>query len=167
MCKAFNQCQWKFQLWLHKVSTKNIELVFTASTKIKNYCLFLLLLSSISERRKQYDTIFKWTIVNFQVVANKKPNLLVGSLICGAIPIRDPHNKWYCPDYMFSRKVYPNYLSGTSYLMSRSTALSLYEAAPKVPIFHLEDIYVSGILAEQVSQRLITKLKRWITALSK
>ena len=86
----------------------------------------------------------------FQVVANKKPNLLVGSLICGAVPIRDPHNKWYCPDYMFSRKVYPNYLSGTAYLMSRSTALSLFEAASKVAIFHLEDIYVTGILAEQV-----------------
>jgi beta-1,3-galactosyltransferase 1 len=53
------------------------------------------------------------------VVGNKKPNLLMGSLICGAVPIRDPHNKWYCPDYMFSRKIYPNYLSGTAYLMSR------------------------------------------------
>jgi hypothetical protein len=84
------------------------------------------------------------------VVGNKKPNLLVGSLICGAVPIRDPHNKWYCPDYMFSRKVYPNYLSGTAYLMSRSAALTLFEAAAQVPIFHLEDIYVTGILAEQV-----------------
>ncbi len=84
------------------------------------------------------------------MVGNKKPNLLVGSLICGAVPIRDPHNKWYCPDYMFSRKVYPNYLSGTAYLMSRSAALTLFEAAAQVPIFHLEDIYVTGILAEQV-----------------
>ena len=56
---------------------------------------------------------------------------------------------------MFSRKVYPNYLSGTAYLMSRSTALSLYEASVKVPIFHLEDIYVTGILAEQVNFRSI------------
>ncbi len=69
------------------------------------------------------------------MVGNKKPNLLVGSLICGAVPIRDPHNKWYCPDYMFSRKVYPNYLSGTAYLMSRSAALTLFEAAAQVPIF--------------------------------
>ncbi len=87
----------------------------------------------------------------FQVVGNKKPNLLVGSLICGAVPIRDPHNKWYCPDYMFNRKVYPNYLSGTAYLMSRSTALTLFEASIQIPLFHLEDIYVTGILAEQVN----------------
>ena len=32
----------------------------------------------------------------FQVVeTNKKPNLLLGTLICGANPIRDPYNKWY------------------------------------------------------------------------
>ena len=31
----------------------------------------------------------------FQVVeTNKKPNLLLGTLICGATPIRDPYNKW-------------------------------------------------------------------------
>ena len=95
--------------------------------------------------------------LNLQVVGNKKPNLLVGSLICGAVPIRDPHNKWYCPDYMFSRKIYPNYLSGTAYLMSRSTALTLFEAAAQIPIFHLEDIYVTGILAEQVEELFISR----------
>ena len=48
------------------------------------------------------------------VQANKKPNLLLGSLICNAIPIKDPYNKWYVPSYMFSGKRYPNYLSGKS-----------------------------------------------------
>ena len=46
------------------------------------------------------------------VQSNKKPNLLLGSLICNAIPIKDPYNKWYVPSYMFSEKRYPNYLSG-------------------------------------------------------
>ena len=46
------------------------------------------------------------------VQANKKPNLLTGSLICNAVPIKDPYNKWYVPTYMFSAKKYPNYLSG-------------------------------------------------------
>ena len=48
------------------------------------------------------------------VQANKKPNLLMGSLICNAIPIKDPYNKWYVPQYMFAGKRYPNYLSGNS-----------------------------------------------------
>lgn len=82
------------------------------------------------------------------VMANKKPIMLTGTLICGAVPIRDPYNKWYSPSYMFGGKVYPNYLSGTAYLMSRSAASVLYDVAMYTPAFHLEDIFITGILAE-------------------
>merc|ERR1711894_436752 len=65
------------------------------------------------------------------------------------MPIRDPYNKWYSPHYMYDKKRYPNYLSGTGYVMSKSTALTLYEASIDTPIFHMEDIYVTGILAQK------------------
>ena len=87
------------------------------------------------------------------VSANKKPNLLTGSLICEAHPIRDPYNKWYVPDYLYDRKKFPNYLSGTAYLMSRSTASTLFDAALVTPVFHLEDIYVTGLLSEAAGIR--------------
>ncbi len=88
-------------------------------------------------------------LYNF-VVQNKKPNLLAGTLICGAVPVRDPYNKWYAPKYMIASKFYPNYLSGTAYLMSRSTAQILLEASAEVTVFHLEDIYVTGMLSQRV-----------------
>ena len=47
------------------------------------------------------------------VTKNKKTNLLMGTLICGATPIRDPYNKWFSSKYMYGKKRYPNYLSGT------------------------------------------------------
>ena len=78
---------------------------------------------------------------------NRKPNLLMGCLICNAVPIKDPHNKWFNPRYMFNEKKYPNYLSGTGYLMHRDTAVQLYSVALSTPLFHLEDIYMTGILA--------------------
>jgi beta-1,3-galactosyltransferase 1 len=87
------------------------------------------------------------------VLGNKNPNLLTGTLICGAVPLRDPYNKWYAPKYMIASKTYPNYLSGTAYLMSRSMAQILLEASSEVPIFHLEDIYVTGLLSQYVSMR--------------
>lgn len=74
-------------------------------------------------------------------------HLLTGCLICGAVPIRDPSNKWYAPPYMYTGKVYPNYLSGTTYLMSAATANLLYETSMSVPVLHLEDIYVTGVLS--------------------
>ncbi|XP_021928730.1 beta-1,3-galactosyltransferase 1-like isoform X2 [Zootermopsis nevadensis] len=74
-------------------------------------------------------------------------NLLVGALICGARPIADSQNKWYAPHYMYQGTVYPNYLSGTGYVMSRDVVLRLYQAALKTPLFHLEDVYLTGLCA--------------------
>ena len=84
------------------------------------------------------------------VQTNKKPDLLMGGLIRNAIPIKDPYNKYYVPDYMFSEKKFPNYLSGTAYLMHRSTISKLYKASLDTPIFHLEDIYITGLLSRKV-----------------
>lgn len=90
-----------------------------------------------------------WEIVR----ANKRPMLLLGSLICNAVPIKDPYNKWYVPRYMFSERRFPNYLSGTGYLMSRQVVAKLYQAALDTSLFHLEDIYLTGILARKAGIR--------------
>ena len=65
------------------------------------------------------------------VKTNKKPNLLTGSLICNAIPIKDPYNKWFVPNYMFSERRYPNYLSGTAYLMQKAP-LQYFDTVHKI-----------------------------------
>ncbi|EEB10287.1 beta-1,3-galactosyltransferase, putative [Pediculus humanus corporis] len=76
-------------------------------------------------------------------------NVLIGKLICGAKPILEVRSKWYAPRYLFSEKVYPNYLSGTGYLMDRHTALDLYEAALEIPYLHLEDVFITGLCARK------------------
>ena len=128
------------------------------------------------------------------VQSNKRPNLLMGSLICNAIPIKDPYNKWYVPHYMFAGKRYPNYLSGThthtdtllyvvflsqsssscyiilcsvdiifnslgtAYLMARTTVSKLYNASLDTPMFHLEDIFVTGMLSAKVRIRPVDNI---------
>ena len=64
------------------------------------------------------------------VQANKKPTLLLGSLICNAIPIKDPYNKWYAPSYMFSGKRYPNYLSGQTRHCPPALLIMIIQARP-------------------------------------
>ncbi|XP_012286095.1 N-acetyllactosaminide beta-1,3-N-acetylglucosaminyltransferase 4 isoform X2 [Orussus abietinus] len=76
-------------------------------------------------------------------------NTLLGSLICNAKPILDPKNKWYTPKYMYSEKMYPNYLSGTGYVMSIDVAEKLYQAALATPLLHLEDVYITGVCARR------------------
>uniref|UniRef100_A0A182VZX8 ZZ-type domain-containing protein n=1 Tax=Anopheles minimus TaxID=112268 RepID=A0A182VZX8_9DIPT len=80
-------------------------------------------------------------------------HLLTGFLFCDAKPIGDTSSKWYSPTYMYDKEVYPNYLSGTAYLMNFETAKLLYRASLSTPIFHLEDVYLTGIVANRVKIR--------------
>lgn len=48
------------------------------------------------------------------------------------------------PSYLYSNKVYPNYVAGYGYLMSLNVALRLYEEAFNVPIIHMEDVFITG-----------------------
>lgn len=74
----------------------------------------------------------------------KKVPLLVGNLICGARPILDSTHKWYMPRYIFPGRTYPNYLSGSGYVMSQEVVQALYEASQKVSLIPLEDVYITG-----------------------
>lgn len=59
----------------------------------------------------------------------------------------------YAPHYMYQGTLYPNYLSGTGYIMSRDVVLRLYHAALKTPLFHLEDVYLTGLCAHAAGIR--------------
>ncbi|KAH0949039.1 hypothetical protein HN011_011220 [Eciton burchellii] len=85
--------------------------------------------------------------------SRRQSETLLGSLICNAKPISDPKNKWYTPKYMYSEKTYPNYLSGTGYVMSMSVASKLYQAALVTPLLHLEDVYITGLCAKRARVR--------------
>ena len=61
----------------------------------------------------------------------------------------------FTPKYMYSEKTYPNYLSGTAYVMSLDVALKLYKVALRIPILHLEDVYITGVCAKQAKLRPI------------
>ncbi|XP_014219981.1 beta-1,3-galactosyltransferase 1 isoform X2 [Copidosoma floridanum] len=83
----------------------------------------------------------------------KSTGTLIGSLICNAKPVTDIKNKWYTPKYMYSERTYPNYLSGTGYVMSLDVARRIYKAALAVPLLHLEDVYITGICAKKIGLR--------------
>ncbi|XP_058444076.1 uncharacterized protein LOC131425854 [Malaya genurostris] len=79
--------------------------------------------------------------------------LLIGFLFCEVKPIADTSSKWYTPNYMYNKEFYPHYLSGTAYLMNLDAAKLLYRTSLTTPIFHLEDVYLTGIVADRVKLR--------------
>lgn len=46
--------------------------------------------------------------------------------------------------YMYSGNTYPAYLSGTGYVMSMDVVEKLYKTSLVTPLFHLEDVYLTG-----------------------
>ncbi|OQR68222.1 beta-1 [Tropilaelaps mercedesae] len=85
--------------------------------------------------------------------AKGRSRMLLGALIAKAIPLRDYKSKWYVPSYVFGEKAYPNYLSGTGYVMSTDVIADLLRMTEKTPFFHLEDIYITGLLARRLGVR--------------
>lgn len=59
---------------------------------------------------------------------------------------------------MYSEKIYPNYLSGTGYVMSLDVASKLYQAALVTPLLHLEDVYITGLCAKHAKVRPVNHL---------
>ena len=84
------------------------------------------------------------------IMRSGNPELLVGHLLIRARPIRDPYNKWFVPKYMMETHEYPDYLEGPAYLMSTRMARRLLEASHRVPIFHMEDVYLTGMLSRSI-----------------
>ncbi|KAL1513994.1 hypothetical protein ABEB36_003325 [Hypothenemus hampei] len=94
-------------------------------------------------------------LINELLTKNQTENLLMGSVICNSKPIRTSKDKWYAgPSYMFPNNTYPTYISGTSYCMSGDVAQKLLKVALATPIFHLEDVYLTGICAKKIGLKL-------------
>ena len=90
-------------------------------------------------------------LVNYlsQPEVMQRTNLIVGSLFCHAPPVKDQRSKWYSPRFMFNGNEYPDYVSGTGYVMSGAIIPTLFKNALQVPLFHLEDIFVTGMVAHR------------------
>lgn len=81
---------------------------------------------------------------------NGTDKLLVGCLIKKSVPIKNKHSKWYAPEEVYNKLFYPDYLSGTGYVMARSLVHPLYNTALETPFFYMEDIFITGICAEKL-----------------
>jgi len=114
-------------------------------------------------------------LVNVQLRLKQSPatdtvqNYLGGSVVPG----RSPHtintfSKWYVPPKLWKEQVtaiakltkdrsdnhrlsaYPPYLEGNFYVISGHTVPFLLNTSLQLPLFHLEDVYVTGFLASEI-----------------
>ena len=64
--------------------------------------------------------------------------------------------KWVVPRYMYKKKYFPQFLSGSGYLVKKTSARCLLDMSQKNPIVHLEDVYITGLCAAECNIRRIS-----------
>lgn len=52
---------------------------------------------------------------------------------------------------MFEGKLFPDFVSGTGYVMSAALVPAMFEMSLQVPLFHLEDVFLTGIVAQKLN----------------
>jgi hypothetical protein len=83
------------------------------------------------------------------IVQDQKP-LLMGYLLKGTRPVREPASKWFVTKSEYPGSMYPPFLSGWLYITTPKDARALVGASKTVRYFWIDDTYVTGLLAQVV-----------------
>jgi len=107
-----------------------------------------------------------WDLAKSRMV--KKSNNLIGYLQLGLkkhhyLPLahkptksnlkRKAWLKWLIPTYMYNKRFFPQFLSGSGYLVTQTAAECLLLKSKTIPIVHLEDVYITGLCASSCHLR--------------
>ncbi|XP_065300335.1 beta-1,3-galactosyltransferase 5-like [Dermacentor albipictus] len=65
------------------------------------------------------------------------------------------YGKWYVPKSMYPRATYPDYVNGPAYLISGDSISLLLRSARLVPYLYIEDVYITGLLADKAGVRRV------------
>ncbi|XP_054152681.1 acetylgalactosaminyl-O-glycosyl-glycoprotein beta-1,3-N-acetylglucosaminyltransferase-like [Oppia nitens] len=78
---------------------------------------------------------------------------IIGKLAKNWKPHRNTNNKWYVPPEAFNGTVFPTFATGPAYMMSGDAVKPLYETSLRERAMYLEDVYMTGIVAEKAGIR--------------
>ncbi len=78
-----------------------------------------------------------------QIITNDKT--FYGNCFGSGYPHRSPSSKWYTPYRFYPLRWYGSFCLGSALLMRGRAVQIAAEVAEKVPYFHVEDVYISGL----------------------
>lgn len=102
-----------------------------------------------------------WNLLYKQRALEKSSEALWGYKIHHAKIPRAPMDqtyvtKWDIPTYLLNGTNYPEYLSGSAYIIPQYTLPCLYESALTTPVFPINDVFITGYLAKMCRLSLIS-----------
>nr|XP_015826214.2 UDP-GlcNAc:betaGal beta-1,3-N-acetylglucosaminyltransferase 7 [Nothobranchius furzeri] len=85
-------------------------------------------------------------ILEFLESSSHVKNLLVGDVIFQAKPIRRKDNKYYIPNALYNKTLYPPYAGGGGFLMDGTLARRLHWAADTLELYPIDDVFLGMCL---------------------
>lgn len=112
----------------------------------------------VSEHCRRASYVIKMDddiVVNFyklrEVLFDMKwKNFMAGYVLKNMKPIRENHNKWFVTQKEYGQSDYPIFLSGWLYVTTPKISESISRLSHSVPYFWIDDVYVTGIIAEKL-----------------
>lgn len=84
----------------------------------------------------------------------------------GNKPIRVNNSKWYVPEEVYPEETYPDFCSGSAYLMKAVDASKIYNVSNKTNFFWIDDVFVTGVLREKYDMIVNNKSKNSLQILT-
>ncbi|KAI1280919.1 Beta-1,3-galactosyltransferase 2 [Halotydeus destructor] len=96
--------------------------------------------------------------VNMQMMVDFSETRTFNKAIIGKLarkwkPHREAASKWYVPQSAFNGTMYPNFATGPAYMFTGDAAQQLLETSLALTPIYLEDVYMTGIVAEKAKVR--------------
>lgn len=97
----------------------------------------------------------------FQVVEQHLPEFIFSrkTFSCenmyGNEPVRDPTSKWYITKELYPDDTYPEFCSGSAYLLTSDGAAKIYSVSNMTKFIWIDDLFVTGILREKYNSLVL------------
>jgi hypothetical protein len=79
---------------------------------------------------------------------DRKEPKFYGRLVEGWEPVRSEDSQYFLPFDQFSESTFPDFVTGPAYLFSTGIAQSFFEKGMESRFLQLEDVFMTGVLAE-------------------
>ena len=89
-------------------------------------------------------------ILEFLKTQNSTKKQIFGYLAKNWAPVRNKKSKYFLSAAIYKRKKFPNFVTGPAYLMSLISVKDLYEESLKNNLIKLEDVFLTGIIADRL-----------------
>ncbi|CAN7938603.1 unnamed protein product, partial [Ixodes hexagonus] len=97
-------------------------------------------------------------VPNFlKAMKNKRTDAIHGALFVNSKPSRETYSKWYVSPEHYNGTDYPLFVGGAFYVLGGSIVHRLYEAAEQAQFVWLEDVFLTGFVAQKAGVERINE----------